>query len=134
MFDAAKKREADLKARIAHLEAENRILKQRLFGAKSESKHSPDRLAGPPACDPLAEDASPSADASSGSGRSTPPPRPRGQQQGQPIPDRRDYSHLPVITEEHVLTPEQSCCSCCGLPFAPAGFELDSCKAFVHYI
>src|ERR1700722_17052347 len=37
-FEAARKREADLKARIAELEAENRILKQRLFGSKSESR------------------------------------------------------------------------------------------------
>jgi transposase len=126
MFDAAKKREADLKTRIAELEAENRILKQRLFGSKSESRHSPDCLSGSAPADPLAEDAPSSPDASFASSTATAPPRRRGQQKGQKIPDRRDYSHLPVITEERVLSPEQSCCSCCGLPFAPAGFEEDS--------
>lgn len=33
---------------------------------------------------------------------------------------------MPVISEERVLAPEQSCCACCGLPFAPAGFEEDA--------
>jgi transposase len=126
MFDAAKKRETDLKTRIAELEAENRILKQRLFGSKSESRHSPDRLAGSPAADPLAEDAPSSPDASSFSSTTAMPPRRRGQQKGQKLPDRRDYSHLPVVTEERVLSPEQSCCSCCRQPFAPAGFEEDT--------
>jgi transposase len=121
-----KKREEDLKTRISELEAEIRILKQRLFGSKSESRHSPDRLTGSPASDPLAEDSSPSADASSPSSTPTRPPRRRGQQKGQKLPDRRDYSHLPVITQERVLSPEQSCCSCCGQPFAPGGFEEDS--------
>jgi transposase len=125
-FEAAKKREADLNARIAELEAENRILKQRLFGSKSESRHSPDHLSGSSPADPLAEDAPSSPDAPSASATTTPPRRPRGQQKGQKIPDRRDYSHLPVIHEERVLSPEQSCCSCCGQAFAPGGFEEDS--------
>src|SRR3954466_3906733 len=40
LFDAAKKREVTHKARIAELEAEIRLLKRRLFGTKSESRHS----------------------------------------------------------------------------------------------
>jgi hypothetical protein len=36
MFRAAKQREVTKDARIAHLEAEIRILKQRLYGSKSE--------------------------------------------------------------------------------------------------
>jgi transposase len=126
LFDAAKKREVTHKARIALLEAEIRILKQRLFGTKSESRHSPDHLSGSSATDPVAEDAPSAPEASSASATSTTPPRRRGQQPGHKIPDRRDYSHLPLITEERVLAPEQSCCSCCGLPFTPFGFEEDT--------
>ena len=120
------KREVTHKARIAALEAEIRILKQRLFGNKSETRHSTDLLSGSSATDALAEDASCVPEASSASATSTTPPRRRGQQPGRKIPDRRDYSHLPVITEERVLTPEQSCCSCCGMPLAPFGFEEDT--------
>jgi transposase len=125
-FEAARKREADLKARIAELEAEIRILKQRLYGSKSESRHSPDRLEGSSAADPLAEDVPSFATASSPSSSTPAPPRRRGQQKGQKLPDRRDYSHLPVINEERVLPPEKACCPCCGQPFAPGGFEEDS--------
>jgi transposase len=126
LFDAAKKREVTHKARIAWLEAENRSLKQRLFGTKSESRHAADHLSGSSPADPLAEDAPSAPEASSTAATTTTPPRRRGQQPGQKIPDRRDYSHLPVITEERVLAPEQSCCSCCGLPLAPFGFAADT--------
>ena len=123
-------REGELKTRIAQLEAEVRILKQRLFGSKSEAHHSRDRLADPSAADPLAENAPASLDASaSASPAPSPtatPPRRRGQQPGRKLPARRDYSHLPVITEERVLPPDQACCSCCHQPFAPAGFDEDS--------
>ena len=126
LFVAAKKRETDFQARIAQLEAENRGLKQRLFGSKSETRHSPDRLTGSGASDPLAEDASPSPEEASPAAPSTVSPRRRGQQKGKKIPARRDYSHLPILTEERSLPPEKACCSCCGQPFAPAGFEEDS--------
>src|SRR5262249_6970718 len=46
------------------------------------------------------------------------PPRPRGQQPDRPGPERRDYSQLPAIPEDHVLLPEQCRCPQCGLPFA----------------
>jgi transposase len=123
-WEDAKKRETALKDRLAQLEAEVRILKQRLFGSKSESRHSADGSSDSTPTDPLAEDAPSSPDASSPSSTAT--PRRRGQQRGHKIPQRRDYSHLPVLTEERVLPPEQSCCSCCGQPFAPAGFEEDT--------
>src|SRR4051794_23194359 len=87
LFDAAKKREVAHKARIALLEAENRILKQRLFGTKSESRHSPDHLSGSSPADPLAEDAPSAPEASSTAATTTAPPRRRGQQPGQKIPD-----------------------------------------------
>jgi transposase len=130
MFDAAKLREVDLKARIAQLEADNRILKQRLFGSKSEAHHSRDRLADPSPADPLAENAPSPADTSSpASAAPSPtatPPRRRGQQPGSKLPARRDYSHLPILTEVRVLPPEKTCCPCCQQPFAPAGFDEDS--------
>ena len=130
LFDAAKRRETDLEARIAQFEAEIRIFRQRLFGSKSEARHARDRLADPSAADPLAENAPSSADASS-SAAPTPSPtatpsRRRGQQPGRKLPARRDYSHLPVITEECVLPPQQTSCPCCQQPFAPAGYDEDS--------
>ena len=130
MFDASKNRETVLETRNAQLEAEIRILKQRLFGSKSESRHSPDRLANSSAADPLAENASSSVDASSSATPVPSPtvtsPRRRGHQPGRKLPARRDYSHLPIITEERVLPPEETCCPCCQHPFAPAGFDEDS--------
>jgi transposase len=124
MFQAAKQREASKDARIAQLEAENRVLKQRLYGVKSESRHGADQPKTPPPQDPLAEDASPAEAASPGAAGKL--QRKRGQQKGNPIPKRRDYSHLPVLTEERVLPDEEARCSCCGKPFAPGGYEEDS--------
>jgi transposase len=130
LFDAAKLREADLNAHVALLQAEIRILKQRLFGSKSEAHHSPDRLAGSAPTDPLDENAPSSPDASSPVCVTPSPtptsPRRRGQQPGRKLPARRDYSHLPAISEERVLPAEQTCCPCCQQPFAPAGFDEDS--------
>ena len=125
MFRAAKQREATKDARIAELEAENRILKQRLYGVKSESRHVADQPKTPPH-DPLAEDAAPAEAASPVDAAVAKPQRQRGQQKGNPIPQRRDYSHLPVRTEEHVLPDEEARCSCCGKPFAPGGYEEDA--------
>lgn len=126
LFLAAKQREAILDARVAHLEAENRILTQRLFGTKSETRHSPDCLNHPPAADPLAENPPASPDASPAPAPTATPTRRRGQQPGRKLPTRRDYSHLPSITAERVLPPDQTCCPCCQQPFAPAGFDEDS--------
>jgi transposase len=124
MFRAAKQREAARDAHIAELEAEIRILKQRLYGSRSESRHGADQPGTPPSQDPLAEDASPTEAASPGASASR-PRRKRGQQKGNPIPKRRDYSHLPVIPEERTLSDEQARCSCCGKPFSPGGYEED---------
>ena len=125
MFQAAKQREATKDARIAQLEADIRILKQRLYGSKSESRHGTDQSKTPPQ-DPLAEDAAPDEAASPSAAVAAKPKRKRGQQKGNPIPKRRDYSHLPVLAEEHVLPEKEACCSCCGKPFAPGGYEEDS--------
>lgn len=123
MFQAAKQREASKAARVAQLEAEVRILEQRLYGSKSEQRHGADQPKTLPQ-DPLAEDASPAESASPGPGAAK-PRRKRGQQKGNPIPKRRDYSHLGVLTEERVLSGEEARCSCCGKPFAPGGWEED---------
>lgn len=126
LFLAAKRREAILEARLAHLQAEIRILRQRLFGSKSETRHSPDRLDHPPPSDPLAENPPPSTAAPTAPSPTVTTPRRRGQQPGRKLPARRDYSHLPSVTEERVLPADQSCCPCCWQPFAPAGFDEDS--------
>jgi transposase len=125
LFRAAKQREATKDARIAQLEAEIRILQQRLYGKKSESRHGVDQPKTPPPQDPLAEDAAPAEAATPGSAAAK-PRRKRGQQKGNPIPKRRDYSHLPVLTEERILPDEEARCSCCGKPFAPGGYEEDA--------
>jgi transposase len=125
LFGAAKQRETAKDARIAQLEAEIRILKQRLYGKKSESPHVTDQPKTSLPQDPLAEDAAP-AEAATPGAASAKPRRKRGQQKGNPIPKRRDYSHLPVLTEERILPDEEARCSCCGKPFAPGGYEEDS--------
>jgi transposase len=125
-FRAAKQREANKDARIAELEAEVRIFKQRLFGKKSESRHGADQAKTPPPQDPLAEDAAPAEAVTPGSAPAAKPPRKRGQQKGNPIPKRRDYSHLPVIPEERTLPEDEARCSCCGKSFAPGGYEEDT--------
>ena len=124
-FRAARQREATKNARIAELEAEIRILKQRLYGSKSESRHGADQPKTPLPQDPLAEDASPAEAATPGSAAAK-QRRKRGQQKGNPIPKRRDYSHLPVLTEERTLSEDQARCSCCGKPFSPGDYEEDS--------
>lgn len=125
MFQGAKQREATKDARIAQLEAEIRMLKQRLYGKKSESRHGADQPNTPSPQDPLAEDASPAGTAQPDAAVAGQQQRKRGQQKGNPIPKRRDYSHLPVLTEERVLAESKTCCSCCGKPFAPGGYEED---------
>jgi transposase len=139
LFRAAKQRESTRDARIAQLEAEARILKQRLYGSKSESRHGADQAKTSTSQDPLAEDASP-AEPAPGAAVAAKPRRKRGQQKGNPVPKRRDYSHLPVLTEERLLTEQEARCSCCGKPFSPGGYEEDSeiieveVKAYRHRI
>jgi transposase len=124
LFQRAKQREATKAARITELEAEIRMLKQRLYGKKSEARHGTDQPKTPSPQDPLAEDASP-AEAAAPAAATAKPRRKRGQQKGNPSPKRRDYSHLPVLTEERVLSDKEARCSCCGEPFAPGGYEED---------
>lgn len=130
LFQAAKTRLAQGEARIAQLQAEIRILKQRLYGSRGESRHSPDRLDAALPADDLAEDAPAMPDAPSpsvASATASTTKRKRGQQKGNKHPTRRDYSLLPVVSEERILSAQEACCSCCGKPFAPGGFEEDAC-------
>jgi transposase len=95
----ALEREAQLKTEVERLQALLRLREQQLFGRKAETAA---------ATRPAAPLATPT---------DSPPRRPRGQQPGEPGPQRRDYSHLPAVVEDHRLAPEQCRCSRCGRPF-----------------
>ena len=82
MFEQAKRKNEKLQTEIDSLRAENRQLKDRLFAAKSEKKPCKDRSNR--LDDPKAANT---------------PRQPRGQQPDTPGPQRRDYSHLPVVEE-----------------------------------
>jgi transposase len=94
-----------LKEQIHDLIAQNRLLKQKIFGKSSEAK------AGAP---------------SAKSSEAAMPKRSRGQQPGRPSPAKRDHSALPVVEEFHDLPDEQRRCPCCGLPFAEFADTEDS--------
>ncbi|HEY2841310.1 MAG TPA: IS66 family transposase [Pirellulales bacterium] len=96
-----------LEAEVEQLRGENRKLQDQLFGQKSEAAPPRDRrnyLEGE-------EDRAPSM------------PRKRGQRKDRPGPKRRDYSHLPVVEDLHVLPENQRVCSQCGAAFSPSGTE-----------
>jgi transposase len=99
MHRRALEREAQLQAEVDRLQALLRLREQQLFGRKTETTAA----TAPTASNP------PRAGAS--------PRRPRGQQPGRPGPERRDYSHLPAVAEDHVLPPDQCLCPRCGQPF-----------------
>jgi transposase len=109
-------REAELQQRLAELEAEVRLLKQRLYGRRTESHHHPNALAHAPV-----ENGEPR------NARDTTAPvprRPRGQQRGHPGHGRRDHQHLPATLETAEVPPAQRRCRTCGQPFAPCGSDL----------
>jgi transposase len=106
MHQRALHREALLLQRVAELEAQLRLREQQLFGRKTET-HS------------ATTPASPDTTAAG-------PPRPRGQQRGRPGHPRRDYTHLPVVAEDHELPAAQCHCQGCGRPFAPVSGTEDS--------
>jgi transposase len=112
-------RDAQLQQRLADLEAEVRLLKQRLYGRSGEAHHRPNTLAH----DPAADHAPPDPQAPAAATVAPPPRRPRGQQRGRPGHGRRHYDHLPVSHETAELPPDQRHCTTCGLPFAPYGSE-----------
>jgi transposase len=98
-----------MQQRITDLEAEVRLLKQRLYGRSCETHQTPNTLAHEPATESIADTTA------------TATPRPRGQQRGRPSHGRRHHDHLPAIHETIDLPGEQRHCTHCGLPFAPAG-------------
>ena len=100
MHARAVQREAQLQAENQRLQALLRLREQQLFGRKTETAAA----TGPSTPDT--------------SRAPTTPRRPRGQQSGKPGPKRRDYSHLPEVTDEKVLPLDQRCCAQCGQPFA----------------
>ena len=99
-FIGARERNNALLAEIAELKAENRYLKQQLYGKKSETTSKADRIPGK---DPSA---SPST-----------PKRSRGQQRHKPGPKRQLRTTLPAVEEFIDLPKDQQCCSKCHKPF-----------------
>src|SRR5262249_41374833 len=92
-------RETELQQRITDLEAEVRLLKQRLYGRSCEAHHAPTTLAhGPTATGAAAGVPAP------------PPRRRRGQQPGRPSPGRRPYARLPTTPEPAHLPPAHRQC------------------------
>jgi transposase len=99
----AKAREQDLQQQNAQLQARVRHLEQQLFGRKTETASASAKVLPTLA----------------GGAARTPSPRRRGQQRGRPGPKRRDYSHLPTLTEIYELPTDQQHCQQCGQAFAP---------------
>jgi transposase len=106
MHVQAGRRIAALEQEVEQLRGENRKLQAQAFGRKSEQSTSRDRSHG------LEGETDPTA-----------PRQPRGQRRGRRGPQRRDYSHLPVVTEECVLAAEQQVCPTCGLALTPMDAE-----------
>jgi transposase len=99
MHQRAVQREQRLQQQNQALQARIRALEQRLFGRKTEHAATlPDATSATPPPQP---------------------PRPRGQQRGRPGPQRRDYSHLPVVEEILDVPADQQHCPQCGQAFAP---------------
>lgn len=100
MHQRAVLREQGLQQEVQTLQARIRSLEQRLFGRKTENAATlPDAV--PPTSPPQQS------------------PRPRGQQRGRPGPQRRDYSHLPVVEETLDVPTDRQQCPQCGQAFVP---------------
>jgi transposase len=106
MHAQACRRMAALEEQVEQLRGENRQLQAQLFGRKSEQSTSADR-----------------SNHLEGETDPTEPRQPRGQRRGRRGPQRRDYGHLPVVTEERVLPPEQQVCPTCGAALVPSNTE-----------
>lgn len=98
MFAQAKQKNEKLQKQIDELRAENRQLKDKLYGTKSEKKSSQDRS------NQLEDPSQPDSG----------PKRSRGHQPNTPGPRRRDHSHLPVVEEPVELPHDQCLCPKCG--------------------
>ena len=106
MHAQAVRRIAALEQDVEQLRGQNRQLQAQAFGRQSEQSPARDRS------NHLEGETDPTA--------ARPP---RGQRRGCPGPQRRDYSHLPVVTEERVLPAEQQVCPTCGLALTPSDTE-----------
>jgi len=98
MFAQTKRKNEKPRNEIDELRAENRQLKDKLYGTKSEKKSSQDR----------------SNQLENPNGPRAAPKRSRGHQRGKPGPRRRDHSHLPVVEESVELPRDQCRCPKCG--------------------
>jgi transposase len=98
MFAQAKQKNEKLQKQVDELQAENRQLKDKLYGTKSEKKSSQDRS------NQLEDPSQPHSG----------PKRSRGHQPNTPGPKRRDHSHLPVVEEPVELPDDQCPCPKCG--------------------
>jgi transposase len=98
LYEQSQERERALHQQVATLQAQLRVLEQRLRGRKSEKKkrHSETMLSGSQAT-----------------------ARQRGQQPTNPAPRRRTFDHLPTEEEPCQLSADAACCPHCGAPFAP---------------
>jgi transposase len=97
LYEQAHERAQALQQRVAALEAEIRVLEQRLRGRKSEKKkRHPEAMLPSPATT-----------------------RQRGQQPSNPAPPRRTFDHLPTVEEPCQLPADAAHCPHCGAAFAP---------------
>jgi transposase len=119
MFGRAKEREAQLKHRVAELEAKLRLREQQLFGRRTETASS-----GRPQTETSSSGQPPSTASATTAGAAG--RRPRGQQAARPGHGRRDYSHLPADVEDAELTGADGCCPQCQRPFQPIGGTEDT--------
>ena len=101
---------AALEQRVEQLEGEKRQLQADLFGRRSEAKPFHDR----------------SHDLDDPQDETPQPKRKRGQQPGNPGPQRRDYSSLPVRQQFLELPGERWICPDCGQPLLPRRDTEDS--------
>jgi transposase len=100
MHARAVERNRKLEGEVDLLRAENRKLKDKLFGRRTEKAKPNDR----------------SNHLDDPQERSEVSRRRRGHQPGQPGASRRDYSHLPVVEETIALPAAECVCPRCGKP------------------
>lgn len=96
--ERAKEREENLKKEIEQLKGRIKYLEHQLYGKKTEKTAKQEK-------------------GKKNKMNPTTSKRPKGQQVENPGPQRRDYTHLPVLEEEIDFKEEERKCPYCGLPF-----------------